>query len=211
MKKIVIVDYGLGNIFSIKQALLVAGTESVITNKVSDLKTADGIILPGMGAFAEAMDRINELGLAEALCNMVINEKMPILGICLGLQLFFERSFEFGEHNGLGIIPGVVRRFPDTYNNINLRIPFIGWNNVLCDLNSSNLLLQELDAPLKMFFVHSFYVEPENRDCVLGISCYQGFEYPAIVQYKNISGFQGHPEKSGHQGVQIYKNWLKSI
>lgn len=211
MKKIVIVDYGLGNLFSIKQALLAVGAEAVFSSNAEDLKKSDGILLPGVGAFADAMKRLHELHLVEVIQNAA-REGKPILGVCLGLQLLFEQSQEFGLHKGLGLIPGEVLRFPEQHDGIKLTVPFIGWNRlVLTPQGKEHSLLKNLSDSTNIYFVHSYYVSPQSQAEVLAHCEYQGFAFSAVVRYKNTVGIQGHPEKSAEQGLEIYKNWVASL
>lgn len=208
MKKVVIVDYGLGNIFSIKQALRVCGSEPIVSSDANQISSADGVLLPGVGAFGDAMSMLNEKNLVQVLRDEAQKGK-PILGVCLGLQLLFSKSEEFGEHEGLGIIPGLVKKFPDNYRNIPLNVPFIGWN--FLEGNSDDPFLSGLEKNAKIFLVHSFYVQPDDMSCVLGTCSYQGFRYPSLVRQRNVYGVQGHPEKSGPDGLAIYSNWLNNL
>ncbi len=211
MKKIVIVDYGLGNLFSIKQALAAVGAEAVFSSKADDLKNCDGILLPGVGAFADAMNRLRELKLVEVI-QKAAHDGKPILGVCLGLQLLFEQSHEFGLHQGLGLIPGEVVRFPEQHNGMKLTVPFIGWNRlVLTPQGKDHPLLVTLKGNTNIYFVHSYYVSPKSQAEILAHCEYLGFAFPAVVRYKNTVGIQGHPEKSSEQGLEIYKNWVKSL
>lgn len=211
MKKIVIVDYGLGNLFSIKQALAAVGADAIFSSKAEDLLNADGILLPGVGAFADAMNRLRELKLVEVIQQSAHNGK-PILGVCLGLQLLFDQSHEFGLHKGLGLIPGEVVRFPESYKGATLKVPFIGWNKLhLTATGKENSILSSLKDPINIYFVHSYYASPKTEAEVLAHCDYQGFAFPAVVRYKNTVGIQGHPEKSSEQGLQIYKNWVASL
>lgn len=211
MKKIAIVDYGLGNLFSIKQALKEVGAETVITSKFNEIEKCDGILLPGVGAFGDAMNRLGQLNLIDDLKKIAASGK-PILGVCLGLQLLFEKSHEFGVHEGLGLIPGEVLKFPKSHNDTELTVPFIGWNNLqLTQVGKKNRIFSDYSDNNKIYFVHSFYVSPKSDAEVLAECQYHDFKFPAVVGYKNIIGIQGHPEKSGKQGLAIYKNWVSSL
>lgn len=211
MKKIVIVDYGLGNLFSIKQALSAVGAEAIFSSKAEDLQNCDGILLPGVGAFADAMNRLRELNLVEVI-QKAAHDGKPILGVCLGLQLLFEKSHEFGLHQGLGLIPGEVVRFPEQHQGIGLKVPFIGWNRLLMTpQGKDHPLLRKLDPATNIYFVHSYYASPKAEAEILARCEYQGFAFPAVVRYKNTVGIQGHPEKSSEQGLEIYKNWVASL
>lgn len=211
MKKIVIVDYGLGNLFSIRQALETVGTEAVYSSKPEDLLNCDGILLPGVGAFADAMSRLKELKLVDVIQKSA-HEGKPILGVCLGLQLLFDKSYEFGEHQGLGLIPGEVKKFPASFEGKELKVPFIGWNRIQLTQNAKqNSILSSLSDGTKIYFVHSYYASPKSEAEVLAYCHYQGFAFPAVVRYKNTIGIQGHPEKSSNEGLEIYKNWVLSL
>lgn len=211
MKRIVIVDYGLGNLFSIKQALEAAGASVYFSSKAEEILKADGILLPGVGAFADAMKRLNELKLVDVIVESAQKNK-PILGVCLGLQLLFEKSYEFGEHKGLGLIPGEVVKFPSQHNGVPLTVPFIGWNKLhLTGAGKESSILSSLADLTKIYFVHSYYVSPKSEAQILAHCHYQGFAFPACVRYKNTIGIQGHPEKSSTEGLEIYKNWVASL
>ncbi len=211
MKKIVIVDYGLGNLFSIKQALVAVGTNAVFSSKAEDILNCDGILLPGVGAFADAMNRLNELKLVEVIQKSARDGK-SILGVCLGLQLLFEQSHEFGVHRGLGLIPGEVVRFPEAFEGISLKVPFIGWNKLhLTKVGKDDAIFSSFKQDLNIYFVHSYYVKPKLDAEILANCEYQGFAFPAVVRYRNTVGIQGHPEKSAEQGLEIYKNWVLSL
>lgn len=211
MKKIVIVDYGLGNLFSIRQALGAVGANAIFSSKAEDLLNCDGILLPGVGAFADAMGRLKELNLIEVIQKSAHQGK-SILGVCLGLQLLFEKSHEFGIHQGLGLIPGEVLRFPESYKGNELIVPFIGWNKIQITQNGrENSILSTTPDNTKIYFVHSYYVAPSSEAEVLAYCQYQDFAFPAVVRYKNTVGIQGHPEKSSKEGLEIYKNWVKNL
>lgn len=211
MKKIVIVDYGLGNLYSIAQACIHLGYNPVISGDNEDILNADYVILPGVGAFSVAMHALRDTGLAQTIKKYAATGK-PLMGVCLGMQLLFETSEEFGENKGLALIKGRVLRFPSIFEGSKLRIPNIGW----CKIYSShynewtNTPLCEL-KPSKdhMYFIHSYYVEPESKKNTLALSNYNGFKYASAVVNNNIWGFQFHPEKSGEEGLSIYKNFLE--
>lgn len=208
MKKVVIVDYGLGNIFSLIQAFKYHGVEVTVSDNVDVIKSSDGIVLPGVGAFGDAMAKLK----SKDLINCIVEEAKSgkaILGVCLGLQLLFSRSEEFGAHEGLNLIEGEVCKFPEVFNSKPLNVPFIGWNNL--EIVKQDSLLKNLTEKSKMFLVHSFYVKPKNEDVVLARCDYSGFKYPALVRSKNIFGVQGHPEKSAADGLQLYLNWLNHL
>jgi len=211
MKKIVIVDYGLGNLFSIKQALSAVGADAVFSSKAEDLLNCDGILLPGVGAFADAMNRLRELKLVEVIQQSAHNGK-PILGVCLGLQLLFDQSHEFGLHKGLGLIPGEVVRFPESYEGVNLKVPFIGWNKLqLTASGKENSILSSLKDPINIYFVHSYYVRPTSAAVVLSLSSYRGVTFCSSLARGHVFGCQFHPERSGGDGLEIYRRISTAI
>lgn len=209
-KKIAIVDYELGNLFSVKQACLSLGYNAVLTSEPLEIEKSDMLILPGVGAFGEAMSNLKRLGLDKLIVDSVQRGK-PMMGVCLGLQLLFDESEEFGNTEGLGLLKGKVKKFPQmSPNGEKLLIPQIAWNRV----GFNNLLLKEKSpmaaTPDKsyFYFVHSYYVAPDSEEIKLTSTNYGGFEYCSSVLKNNIFAVQFHPEKSGDLGLQLYKNWL---
>lgn len=208
-KYVVIVDYGLGNLFSIEQACKYLGYSTTLSSKPDIILRASNIILPGVGSFEVAMRQLYKYNLIETLQNFVKTGK-PIMGVCLGMQLLFNESNEFGKHNGLGFIEGSVIKFPEMINNQKIRIPHIGWNTIYKgDLDWYNSPLQYTHNESLMYFVHSYYVKPDSKENILTYSNYEGFEFCSAVKKDNILGFQFHPEKSGKEGLMIYDNFLK--
>lgn len=208
-KKIVIVDYGLGNLFSIKQACKYLGYNTVLSSEANTILDAANLILPGVGSFEIAMKKLNEHNLVDTLKSYVKSGK-PIMGVCLGMQLFFDESNEFGKHQGLGLIEGEVVRFPDVVDGINIRVPHIGWNKIYHkDSDWSKSPLQNINDESLMYFVHSYFVKPVSKEDILSYTVYKGFEFCSAVRKDNIFGFQFHPEKSGKEGLDIYNNFLK--
>lgn len=196
---IAVVDYGVGNLFSLRSSLKAIGAEAVVTSSPEELRIADKIILPGVGAFADAAAKLRESGLDRVLCGEVEKGK-DILGICLGMQLLFERSYEYGEHTGLGLIPGSVipmeGKIPPS-----LKIPHIGWNAL--HLRQQHRLLQNVKEGDCVYFVHSFYAS-DCEESVLATAEY-GRELTAAVAKENVMGCQFHPEKSGDVGLSILR------
>ena len=197
--KTAIIDYGAGNLFSVKNALNYIGAESVITKDPAVLESAERIILPGVGAFADAMKKLGETGLIGTIKEQA--QKKPLLGICLGMQMLFDRSFEFGETDGLGLIPGTVELMTPP----NLLIPQIGWNRLI--YNEKCALLEGLGNEPYMYFVHSYAAVCDSKN-VAAYTDYGG-NVPACVFSGNVYGCQFHPEKSGDTGLQILKNFIK--
>lgn len=207
MKNVIIIDYQLGNLFSVKQACDTIGLNAKISSDKEDLLNADALILPGVGAFNEAISNLKKLNLDSAIIEKV-NLGIPIFGICLGLQLLFTESEEFGAGRGLDLIPGVIKRFPEIYQSRKIRVPQIAWNTIYCsnqDWGESALL--EIKNNDFMYFIHSYYVEPQDKNCILTLTNYDGIEFCSAVKFKNIFATQFHPEKSAEKGVSIYKNW----
>ena len=207
-KKVVIIDYELGNLFSVKQACETVGIQAVVGSTPEDLATAGALILPGVGAFKEAMNNLFRLDLVDTIKKRVA-EKIPLMGICLGQQLMFSESEEFGACKGLDLVPGVIKKFPSVYSEIKVKVPQIGWNRVapfdegrwagspMCDIHDKDF----------MYFVHSYYVTPETDEFKLATTNYMGMEYCSAVFRDNLFATQFHPEKSGTKGLSIYKNW----
>jgi glutamine amidotransferase len=208
-KNVVIVDYGLGNLFSIQQACKYLGYSTTLSTNPEIILGASNLILPGVGSFEVAMRQLNNHDLVKTLQDFVKTGK-PIMGVCLGMQLLFNESYEFGKHNGLGFIEGSVIKFPEKVNEQNIRIPHIGWNKIYNgNLEWSSTPLNSTKNESLMYFVHSYYVKPVLNENILTYSNYDGFEFCSSVKKDNIFGFQFHPEKSGKEGLLIYDNFLK--
>ena len=195
---IAIIDYGMGNLGSVKNALDSLNIESVITRDINVIKNADKLILPGVGAFKKAMDNLNSLGLDKVIIDEVKSGK-PILGICLGMQLLFTTSEEYGLTNGLNILEGNIIHFKEN----GLKIPHMGWNNL--NIPSDSKLFKGLNNPY-VYFVHSYHLVTDNKEYLLTKTTY-GYEFSCAVEYKNIFATQFHPEKSGDVGLKILKNF----
>jgi glutamine amidotransferase len=204
-KFIAVIDYGLGNLRSISKALEAVGANVMVTNKSEDIANACAIVLPGVGAFYRGMQNIKNLGLSEAILKSIQNNK-PFLGICLGLQLLFTESEEHGICKGLDIIKGNVRKF-----SINGKIPHMGWNEVrpkTIDHRPETInLFRGISDNSYFYFVHSYYVQPEDEKTVIATTFY-GSEFASIVNKGNIWGVQFHPEKSSDLGLKMLKNFV---
>lgn len=196
---IAIVDYGVGNLFSLKSSLEKIGVESIVTAEETMLRNADKILLPGVGAFEDAARKLRDSGLA-ALIKELAEGGKPLLGICLGMQLLFEKSYEYGEHDGLGLIPGSVKPIRDVIP-ADYKIPHIGWNGL--HFHRENPLFKYLKEGDCVYFVHSFYAA-DCEDDVVATAEY-GAELTAAVSRGNVYGCQFHPEKSGNVGLSILK------
>lgn len=196
---ITIIDYGAGNLFSVKKALEYFGASVIISNDPSNILEARGLVLPGVGAFGWGMKLIEEKKLCRVL-KEAVDRGVPLLGVCLGLQLLFEGSEESPEVKGLGLIKGRVKRLPDS-----LPLPHIGWNQV--KIIRDTPIFKGIKNDSFFYFVHSYYGEPSNKDSICGITDY-GIEFPSVICQDNIFAVQFHPEKSSVDGLRVYKNFL---
>lgn len=197
---IAIVDYGVGNLFSLKSSLSCVGADAIVTNDKKILEDAEKIILPGVGAFKDASDKLFASGLAEVVVEQAKNGK-PLLGICLGMQMLFEKSFEYGETKGLGLLKGEIRPIADVIDK-NLKIPHIGWNALKFNGERSPLFKYINEGDF-VYFVHSFYAAGCD-DSLIATSEYS-CDLTAAVGKNNIFGCQFHPEKSGTVGLNILR------
>ncbi len=206
--KIVIVDYGVGNLFSLRCSLQALGLDTLVSQNPQDLREAGRILLPGVGAFEDAMAKLRASGLCETLADEVKKGK-PLLGICLGMQLLFEESHEFGRHRGLGFVPGQVRSLAEDLRTggFAYKVPHIGWNPLHLNRPASPLLANTREGD-SVYFVHSFYVPGENATVVA--SSEYGVQVAAAVQRENVFGTQFHPEKSGAAGLAILRAFAKA-
>jgi len=199
---IAIVDYGVGNIFSLYSSFKYIGAEVVLTSDPDEIKKADKIILPGVGAFADAAKKLRDSGLADVVVDEVKNGK-PLLGICLGMQMLFERSYEYGEHKGLGLIKGDIVPMEGVVPE-NYKIPHIGWNGLHFPKDKpKNELFKYVEENECVYFVHSYYGTKCDKSLIA--STEYGEELTAAVAEKNVYGVQFHPEKSGEVGMKILK------
>lgn len=205
--KIVLVNYGLGNIRSIINAFKYLNVELVLSSSEEELLNSDGIILPGVGAFENGINRLRNLGLDKSLTRCV-EKNIPLLGICLGMQLLMDKSEEFGENNGLGFISGNVMKF-DFNGNIKKKLPHIRWSVLeYGEKNWSDTILEGLPENSEMYFVHSYFVQPKDPKNILSKTDYEGHLFCSSVQKDLIYGCQFHPEKSGKIGQIILKNFI---
>lgn len=200
---IAIIDYGVGNLFSLSRSLEAIGAEAVITRDPDTIQSAERIILPGVGAFGDAMDKLKENGMDELIRQQAALGK-PLMGICLGMQLLFEKSLEFGEHEGLSLIPGTVRPIADVIDPA-LKIPQIGWNA----LRKTNpyYILQDVKDGECVYFVHSYYADTEAKYIIADTE--YSARLTAAVANGNVCGCQFHPEKSGNTGLRILKSFAE--
>ena len=199
---IAIIDYGAGNIQSVYKALKYLGIDCAITSDKKEILNADGAILPGQGEFSDCMNSITESGIKDTVMEF-INTGKPFLGICVGLQLLFEGSEESPDTKGLGIFKGIIKRIP---NGEGLKIPHMGWNSI--DIVKNDKLFNGVDNGSYFYFVHSYYLDAEEKDIVSTQTEY-GVKIDASVSRDNIYATQFHPEKSGEVGLEILKNFNK--
>ncbi len=198
---IAVVDSGVANLRSVMNALKHLGAQACVAHTPADLAGADKIILPGVGAFAAGMEQLHRRGFVEPLRDYV-RKGVPLLGICLGMQLLFERSEEMGDHQGLGLLPGAIVKFPDR----GLKVPHMGWNQ-LTNHGSSPLLTGVPDGSYA-YFVHSYYAETDAPAMILASTDY-GVSFPAVVGQGKVYGAQFHPEKSQYTGLKLLANFME--
>ena len=201
---IAIVDYGVGNLFSLRASFAAIGAEVIVSSEESVIRSADKIILPGVGAFEDAAKKLRDSGLGTVVCDDAAKGK-PVLGICLGMQMLFEKSFEYGEHDGLGLIPGNVRPIADVIPE-ELKIPHIGWN-ALSFKGEKSPIFKYINEGDCVYFVHSYYAA-DCDDAVIATAEY-GAELTAAVSSGNVYGCQFHPEKSGDTGLSILRAFVE--
>ena len=200
---IAIIDYGMGNLRSVQKALEAVGADARVSSEASVILDADAVVLPGVGAFKDCMNNLEKLSLIEVVQKSIQSGK-PFLGICLGLQLLFDESIEFGTVQGLGILPGKVMRFH--LDDPTLKVPHMGWNTV--NVRKPSPLFDSIDAHPYYYFVHSYYVVPEDTGIVATTTDYGG-EFVSGIQHDNVHAFQFHPEKSQKQGLAMLEKFAR--
>ena len=207
---VTIIDYQLGNLFSVRKACEMLGCPVTVSSDPKDLEKSGAVILPGVGAFGQAMDNLNQLDLVQPLLDHVAAGK-PLFGICLGLQLLFEESEEFGTPKGLGILRGRVRKLPVTGS----PVPQIGWNRIEPAASRAQgwqgTPLESVPVSSWMYFVHSYYVDNTDPEDALCTTDYAGFKYTSAALKGSVFATQFHPEKSSQPGLEIYRQWLASL
>jgi glutamine amidotransferase len=199
-----IVDYNMGNLASVKNAFKLLGEEAVVESDPEKFGYYDKLILPGVGAFGDAMEHLKKNGMDEAIRRYAASGK-PLLGICLGMQLLFESSEEFGRHEGLGLIKGDVKAFDLSKFSEVLKVPHMGWNRMFAD---EHPLFKNLDEEHYLYFVHTYHVNCTNKNNIIG-ETYYGYKFTSAVASENIMGIQPHPEKSHENGLKILENFIK--
>lgn len=200
-RTVAVVDYGVGNLFSVDRGLRAAGLNASFVKDADALRGYDALILPGVGAFAVGMERLQAVGMDAAIKDFVATGK-PLLGICLGMQFLLSRSFEFGEHAGLDLIPGDVVGIPAAPG---WTVPNVGWSDVAFTRDPVGTPFARIASGTDFYFVHSFYCRPANRADLLATIDYAGETLPVIVSHDNVHGCQFHPELSDRQGLDIFR------
>jgi len=198
---VAIIDYGVGNLRSVEKAFHAGGVEAVVSSDVDVLRAADGLVLPGVGAFRACMEALAERGF-DRLVRERVEGGTPLLGVCVGMQMLFEESEEFGTTRGLGFLKGRVRRFPE-----GLRVPQVGWNQV--EWKGGHALSEGISDKTFFYFVHSFFCEADEAETVVGETEY-GLSYASVVARGNVCGVQFHPEKSQAAGLRLLKNFAEN-
>ncbi|MDD2384704.1 MAG: imidazole glycerol phosphate synthase subunit HisH [Sulfurospirillaceae bacterium] len=199
-----LIDYNMGNLRSVVNAFETLGVTIKIVKNPDEVETFDKIILPGVGAFKDAMECLQKDGMSDAV-KAFASSKKPLLGICLGMQLLFESSTEFGETKGLGLIEGEIVKFDRTRFSQKLKVPHMGWNELFIRQNSP--LFANMPESFYLYFVHSFHAQCDSQ-YIIGETMY-GYDFPSAVQKDNVFGFQPHPEKSHANGLKILKNFVE--
>jgi len=200
MADVAIVDYGVGNLRSVEKAFAATGHSAIVTNDQNELLRASRLVLPGVGAFGACMKALREHGLAELVVELA-HAGTPLLGVCVGMQMLFEESDEFGKTNGLGLVRGRVRRFSEE-----LVVPQVGWNRI--HQLRQHSIFTEVDDEAFCYFVHSYFCEPANETVVIGSTEY-GVNYASVIAQDNVCGVQFHPEKSQAVGLQMLSNFAR--
>ena len=207
-KKIILINYGVGNILSIQNAFSYLGQEIKLSADKFEIEDATHIILPGVGSFPAAIKKLDSMNLLGIIKKVADDKKKFILGICLGMQLFFERSFEFEETSGLKILKGDIKPLNNQTNRKDIKLPNIGWKNLIIDKENTNPITKNITAKDYFYFVHTFAAFDTKDLSNIVCSNYYDINFPAIIQKDNIFGCQFHPEKSGNSGLSILQNFI---
>lgn len=202
MGRVAIIDYGVGNLRSVEKAFAAGGCEAIVTGDIRELRDAERLVLPGVGAFSNCMQALKERGFDDLVRDRV-SSGTPLLGVCVGMQMLFEESDEFGQASGLGLLKGHVRRFSG-----DLVVPQVGWNQIR--QRQAHPLFDGIADESFFYFVHSYYCEPANETLVLGETDY-GVTYGSVVAQHNVCGVQFHPEKSQAVGLRLLRNFMSDM
>lgn len=211
MSSVAVVDYGIGNVFSVCNALRKIGAEPLLTRDPGALLAADRVILPGVGAFSSAMSNLRRYALDTVIADFIATGR-PFLGVCIGMQLLMERSTEFGLHDGLGLIRGTVDRIPAVADDGHpLRVPHIAWSEVhATDALQGGWQAATFDGARHYYFVHSYMARPDDPSHLLAVARYGGHQITAAVRKENVTGVQFHPERSGPEGLRLLSNFVNA-
>jgi len=206
-KNVTIIDYGMSNILSLSRALESCGAVIKVTGDAEDIREAEALVLPGVGAFRQGMEELERRGMVSVIENFCAAGK-PFLGVCLGMQMMLDSSREFGEYPGLGLIPGQVRPLPESLDDgTPCIIPHTTWNR-LEGKAADYPLFKDIPAGSYFYFVHSFYSDPDDKRHVMGETPFYDRMFPSVIGRENAFGLQFHPEKSGEAGLQVLRNFL---
>lgn len=208
--KVAIVDYGMGNLFSVRHACAYVGLDAEITNDKETILRSAAVILPGIGAFGDAIETLRRHDLVSILRDVVAAEK-PFLGVCLGMQLLMTESCEFGIHKGLGVVEGDVVRLSDTEGGFHLKVPHIGWSRVETVRSWNGSLMESLSDGTFMYFVHSYYTRPAAQQIVWSRTRFGSTEFCSSFGRNNMFACQFHPERSGPEGLKIYQKFAAAV
>lgn len=201
-KMLVIIDYGMGNVRSVAKAFEILGVNVLISNNADDIKKAERIIMPGVGAFSDGIERLKKLNLINALKDEILIKKKPFLGICLGMQLIAKQSEEFGIHKGLGWVDAEIKEFK--FNDKRLKVPHVGWNNI--NIKKEGDLFNGIKDGTEYYFVHSYFMS--CKEDIVTATCNYGIEFVSAIQKDNIFATQFHPEKSQTVGLKLLENFI---
>ena len=205
--KIVIIDYDVGNVRSMINAFKKVGVNPILSNNEEEILSADGIVLPGVGAFAHGMENLNKYNLVNTI-KKYTNTNKPFMGVCLGMQMLLDESEEFSQTKGLGLISGKVIKLP-TKNKSHEKLPHVSWNEIIEKRTKwNNTILKNIEQQSDVYFVHSFITDLKNEDEVLSTTQYSNYEFCSSIKKDNIYGCQFHPEKSGEIGLRIIENFV---
>ena len=209
---IAIIDYGCGNILSLKRALDEIGLDNKVTSSKDEIQNSSCIILPGVGAFENAITLLKKKNLLNLILENVSQKKKPLIGICLGMQILFDKSYEMGEHIGLSLINGHITKIKSEKSSAKIKVPHINWSKIFFNINDKffERILSELNER-SFYFIHFYFAIPKKKENIVAYCKYYDTEIPAIVKKDNVIGFQFHPEKSGKNGLKLLEFTLRNL